>query len=85
MTTVPADEAAAHFSELLDRVAQGEEIVISREGAPCARLSRVPRADGRARGISWGAYRGRIVLASDFDDDLPEDMLEAMEGRDEQP
>jgi prevent-host-death family protein len=38
MTTVGAFEAKTHFSSLLERVAQGEEIVITRHGAPVARL-----------------------------------------------
>lgn len=38
MTMVGAFEAKTHFSALLERVAQGEEIVITRHGRPVARL-----------------------------------------------
>jgi prevent-host-death family protein len=38
MTTVGAFEAKTHFSALLERAAQGEEIVITRHGRPVARL-----------------------------------------------
>jgi prevent-host-death family protein len=38
MTNVGAIEAKAKLSELLDRVGQGEEIVITRDGKPAARL-----------------------------------------------
>lgn len=38
MTTIGALEAKTRLSELLDRVAQGEEIVITRDGKPAARL-----------------------------------------------
>lgn len=38
MTTVGAFEAKTKLSELLDRVEQGEEIVITRHGKPAARL-----------------------------------------------
>ena len=38
MQTVGASEAKTHFSALLDRVAQGEEITISRHGVPVAML-----------------------------------------------
>jgi prevent-host-death family protein len=34
--------AKAHLSELLDRVAKGEEIVITRRGKPVARISAEP-------------------------------------------
>ena len=38
MTSVGAFEAKTRWSELLDRVARGEEITITRRGAPAARL-----------------------------------------------
>lgn len=38
MITVGASEAKTHLSALLDRVAGGEEVVITRHGKPVARL-----------------------------------------------
>jgi prevent-host-death family protein len=38
MTTVGAFEAKTHLSELLDRVARGEKITITRHGVPAAFL-----------------------------------------------
>lgn len=38
MQTIGASEAKTHFPELLDRVSQGEEIQITRDGRPIARL-----------------------------------------------
>lgn len=38
MTTIGALEAKTHLSELLDRAAGGEEIVITKHGKPVARL-----------------------------------------------
>jgi len=38
METVGAYEAKTHLSQLLDRVARGEEIQITRNGRPVARL-----------------------------------------------
>ncbi len=35
---VEAHEAQSHFSELLERVVCGEEIIITRHGSPIARL-----------------------------------------------
>jgi prevent-host-death family protein len=37
-TTIGAFEAKTHFSSLLDRVAAGEQITITRHGTPVARL-----------------------------------------------
>lgn len=45
MITVGAFEAKTHLSSLLERVAQGEEIVITRHGKPLARLIPVAVAD----------------------------------------
>jgi prevent-host-death family protein len=45
MITVGAFEAKTHMSSLLERVAQGEEIVITRHGKPLARLIPVDVAD----------------------------------------
>ena len=41
MVTVGAYEAKTHLSELLDRVAKGERIVITRHGTPVAALEPV--------------------------------------------
>lgn len=38
MATVPAFEAKTKFGELLDRVVEGEEIIITRHEKPVARL-----------------------------------------------
>jgi prevent-host-death family protein len=38
MATVPAFEAKTKFGELLDRVLEGEEIIITRHEKPVARL-----------------------------------------------
>ena len=38
MSTVTAFEAKTRFGELLDRVAKGEEVIITRHATPVARL-----------------------------------------------
>lgn len=45
MATVTAFEAKTRFGELLDRVAKGEEVVITRHDKPVARLT----PEGRPR------------------------------------
>ena len=49
MEEVGAFEAKTHFSALLERVAQGESITITRHGAPVARLVPVTAAPDRRR------------------------------------
>ena len=70
-------EAKTHLSKLLNRVLNGEEIVIGRAGKPIARLvpfvaKRAPRVPGR--------LAGKIILAEDFDA-TPGRLLDAFEGR----
>lgn len=58
-------EAKTHFSKLLARVMQGEEIVIAKSGKPVARLipERSPVTARRVPGID----KGKIRIADDFD------------------
>jgi prevent-host-death family protein len=45
MITVGAFEAKTHLSALLDRVAAGEEVTITKHGKPIARLVAAHRVD----------------------------------------
>ena len=45
MITVGAFEAKTHLASLLDRVAAGEEVIITRHGRPVARLVGAKDAD----------------------------------------
>jgi prevent-host-death family protein len=68
-------DAKTHLSRLLERVAQGEEIIIAKSGRPVAKLVRVaaePRRPGR--------LKGRIRPGPDFDEPLPEEVLAAFRG-----
>ncbi len=46
MKAVGAFEAQTHFARLLERVAKGEQIVITRHGTPVARLVPFAKPDG---------------------------------------
>ncbi len=50
MKTVGAFEAKTHFARLLERVANGEQIVITRHGTPVARLVPFAKPDGERAG-----------------------------------
>ncbi|HEV8347887.1 MAG TPA: type II toxin-antitoxin system prevent-host-death family antitoxin [Vicinamibacterales bacterium] len=54
MTRVTASEAKTRFGELLERVSKGEEVVITRDDKPIARLmpERVHRSDEVRRAVS---------------------------------
>ncbi|MGH7897533.1 MAG: type II toxin-antitoxin system Phd/YefM family antitoxin [Candidatus Binatia bacterium] len=71
-------QAKTQLSRLLDRAEAGEEIIISRNGRPVARLVPV-RPDRKPRKL--GALKGKIRMSPDFDAPLPEDVLAPFEGR----
>ena len=61
-------EAKTRFSQLIERVQAGEEVIIGKAGVPVAKLiryneSQVPRRPGY--------WRGKVRIADDFDE-LPE-------------
>ena len=66
-------EAKTQLSALLERVSQGEEVIISRAGKPIAILEPYC-ADQRPR--TPGRLRGKIHIAPDFDE-LPADIAHA--------
>ncbi|MCM6775743.1 type II toxin-antitoxin system Phd/YefM family antitoxin [Nocardia sp. CDC159] len=55
MTSVNIHEAKTHLSRLLERVAKGERIVISKAGKPIADL--VPH---RGTPVTFGGLKGRL-------------------------
>jgi prevent-host-death family protein len=75
MAEVNIHEAKTHLSRLLQRVAAGEEIVISRAGTPVARLVPIRRAARRLLGVD----RGLFDVPEDFDAPLSPEVLEAFE------
>jgi prevent-host-death family protein len=65
MTEIGAFEAKTHLSQLLDRVARGETIVITRHGKAVARLAPLARArptNRRAAVEQLKALRRRYTL-----------------------
>lgn len=71
--SVGVHEAKTHLSRLLEDVAAGEEVVITRRGEAVAILAPVRRRAARRLGMD----RGRFVVPQDFDAALPDDLLEA--------
>lgn len=76
MTQVNVHEAKTTLSRLLNRVVEGEEIIIAKAGRPVARLVPMER---RARRRVLGQDAGLFEVPDDFDDPLPEDVLASFE------
>jgi prevent-host-death family protein len=71
-------EAKAKFSEVVERVSHGEEIVVTRMGHPVARITPYEPAAAKRR---LGYFEGRIGIAEDYDD-WPEDLARDLGIRD---
>jgi len=69
-------EAKTHLSRLIQRAADGEEIVIGKAGVPVARL--VPYRGG-AGGRTPGIWRGQVQIAPGFDEP-PDEVVESFRG-----
>jgi len=76
-TQVNIHEAKTHFSRLVDRAANGEEIIIARAGRPLARLAPLVEERQPRRG---GIWKGKVVIADNFDDPLDEEFEAAFRG-----
>lgn len=68
-------EAKTQLSQLLRRVAAGEEITITRRGHEVARLVPVRSRRGRRLGFD----RGRFIVPDAFDEPLPDAVLDTFE------
>jgi prevent-host-death family protein len=76
--TVSLYQAKTQLSHLVDRAAQGEEIIISKSGRPRARL--VPLEDTRALRVP-GKGKGKWRVGKNFDAPLPDTVIRDFEGR----
>ncbi len=77
MKPVNIYEAKTRLSQLVDRAAAGEDVIIARAGRPVARLTRLA-ATGRKRRL--GVLNGRFRIPDDFNRPLPASVLRAFEG-----
>ena len=73
---VNVHEAKTHLWRLLEKVSQGEEVVIARSGKPVARLVAVTESPPRRLP---GSAKDTLWIADDFDDPLPEEVQKHFE------
>ena len=72
-TIVNVHQAKTQLSRLLERVREGEEIILAKAGKPCAKIVPLDAKQPRVPGIA----RGRVTKA--FFEPLPEKELKAWE------
>jgi prevent-host-death family protein len=78
MRTVNIHAAKTQLSRLVDAAAAGEEIIIAKSGKPVARLGPLVRPQRKRR---LGILTGKLRVPEDFDAALPDEVIEAFEGR----
>ena len=78
MEAINIYEAKTKLSQLVDIAAGGEDVVVSRNGKPLVRITRLAPAK---RSVRFGVLKGKVKIASDFDAPLPGDVLAGFEGR----
>jgi prevent-host-death family protein len=81
--SVSATDAKNDFEKLLAAAVDGDEVIIERDGRPVARLvgearpGRLGRAQARRQ--SFGVLEGKYRAPDDFNDPLPDDVLDLFE------
>ena len=71
MTTYGIREFKAHLSEILRDLEEGDEVIITRHGKPCARLTAAPTPDDQKPSLRTlrGAFAG-ILPHAEYEDFL---------------
>jgi prevent-host-death family protein len=75
MVVVGIHEAKTQLSKLIQRVQDGEEVLIERRGVPVARLVSVPAE--RTFAASRNRYAAEELFMADDFDELPADIADA--------
>ena len=71
MTEVNIHEAKTHLSRLLEKVQQGEEVVIAKAGKPIAKLVKIEQLKER----KFGTAKGMIKFYPGWNDPMTEEEL----------
>lgn len=71
-------EAKTHLSKHLRRVKKGETIILCERNVPIAEIRPIKQENRSPRPI--GLDKGRLVVPENFNDPLPDWLLDAFEG-----
>lgn len=77
MESVNIYDAKTRLSQLVDKAAAGEDVIVSRNGKPLVRITALAPAKRR---ITFGVLKGKVKIAPDFDAPLPDDVLAEFAG-----
>lgn len=68
MSTVTIEEAQAKLAEIIDRLIPGEELIITRDNHPVAKLVGQPSEARKPR--RPGSAKGKLIILEDDDEHL---------------
>lgn len=75
MLHVNIHQAKTNLSKYLEKVTEGEEVIICKNGKPIATLKPYEISKKKRK---FGEWKGKVWMADDFDD-LPKDFMEHFE------
>jgi antitoxin (DNA-binding transcriptional repressor) of toxin-antitoxin stability system len=78
MITISVDQVKRDLWKYLPKVEEGETLLILRDDKPIAEIKPISTTAAELR--PSGLCAGEFVVPDDFDDPLPEDILQAFEG-----
>ena len=67
MTIANVHEAKTNLSKLLNAAAEGDEVIITRRGTGVTQFKLTPVIYAPKTGKLFGAYKGKIIFASDYE------------------
>jgi len=79
MSTISIHDIERDLAGFLHRVEAGEAFLVLRDNHPVAEVKPVANHAGKTR--PYGLAAGEFTVPADFDDPLPESILEEFEGR----
>jgi prevent-host-death family protein len=72
---VSVKDAKNQFSDMLNRIAIGEEVIITDKGEPVAKLVPMPATTKKKRRkFKFGSAKGEFTVPDDFNDPLPKEI-----------
>ncbi len=79
MIKLNVHEAKTHLSRYLSQLSEGDTIVLCKRNVPIAEIRPLKPARTERRPI--GLAKGRFEVPPEFFDPLPDDLLDAFEGK----
>lgn len=81
MIQIDIQQAQADLTRYLEDVARGETIILCKDNEPIAEIRRLAAQAKEPRPL--GLAKGQVEILSGFFEPLPDDLLDAFEGKQE--